>query len=138
MVGTLLNQLSKHRNLLSQFARYFAAALVGYFFDFGTLIILHELFGVHYLIAASCGFTLGLIVVYILSNKYVFGETKIKSRTVEFGLFALIGLVGLGILNLLMWILTDYLSVMYLISKIIATVFVYIWNFFARRSLYSD
>lgn len=122
----------------TQFVRYFGAALVGYAFDFATLILLHELLGQHYLIAASCGFTIGLIVVYILSNKYVFGESKIKSRYIELGLFTFIGLIGLGILNLLMWILTDYLGLLYLVSKIVATFFVYAWNFFARRALYNN
>jgi putative flippase GtrA len=126
------------RNLSIQFARYFGVALVGYVFDFGTMILLHELLHIHYLIAATCGFIIGLIVVYFLSNKYVFGESKIKSKSAEFGLFALIGLVGLGILNVLMWVFTDYFLVNYIISKIIATMFVYIWNFFARRSLYHE
>lgn len=130
--------MEKMRRISVQFIKYFGVALVGYVFDFGIMILLHELFGVHYLVAATCGFIVGLIVVYILSNKYVFGESKIQSKSAEFGLFALIGLVGLGILNLLMWIFTDYLLLNYIISKIIATAFVYMWNFFARRSLYHD
>lgn len=130
--------MQKLRRISVQFIRYFGVALVGYVFDFGTLILLHELLHVHYLIAATCGFIIGLIVLYILSNKYVFGESKIKSKSAEFGLFALIGLIGLAILNLLMWIFTDFFLINYIVSKIIATVFVYMWNFFARRSLYHD
>ncbi len=129
---------SNLKPIAMQFIRYFGVALVGYVFDFGTMILLHELLHIHYLVAATCGFVIGLLVVYILSNKYVFGKSKIKSRSAEFGLFALIGLVGLGVLNLLMWIFTDYFLINYIISKIIATIFVYMWNFFARRSLYHD
>lgn len=121
-----------------QFIKYFGVALVGYVFDLGIMILLHELLDIHYLIAATCGFIVGLFVVYILSNRYVFGQSKIQSKSAEFGLFALIGLVGLGILNLLMWIFTDYLLLNYIVSKIFATAFVYMWNFFARRSLYHD
>lgn len=121
-----------------QFARYFGVALIGYVFDFGTLILMHELFHVHYLLAAISGFIIGLAVVYVLSNKYVFGESKIKSKTAEFSFFALIGLIGLGILTLLMWVLTDQFQVNYLISKIVATTVVYAWNFLARRALYHD
>lgn len=130
--------MNKHRKLIDQFIRYFGAALVGFVFDFGTLILLHQLFGVHYLIAASCGFTLGLIVVFILSNRYVFGQSKIKSKSAEFGIFALIGLIGLGILNVLMWIFVDQIHINYIVSKIFATVFVYAWNFFARGALYHE
>lgn len=130
--------MEKIRHISIQFSRYFGVALIGYIFDFGTLILLHEVLHMHYLIAATCGFVIGLIILYILSNKYVFGESKIKSKSTEFGLFAIIGLIGLGILNLLMWIFTDYFFANYIVSKIIATIFVYMWNFFARRSLYHD
>lgn len=128
----------KYKDLAIQFIKYFGAALVGYAFDFGTLVVLHETLHINYLIAAVCGFILGLIVLYIVSNKYVFGESKIKSKSKEFSIFAIIGIVGLGILTLLMWLLTGYFHVNYIISKIVATIFVYAWNFMARRSLYNS
>jgi putative flippase GtrA len=130
--------VKRNNPALVQFIRYFGAALVGYAFDFGGLLFLKEVLGVHYLVAATISFTLGLVVVYILSSRYVFGESKITSRSVEFGLFAAIGVVGLILLNILMWIFTDLLSINYLVSKIIATVFVYAWNFFARRVMYHN
>jgi putative flippase GtrA len=128
----------KIRGISGQFGRYFVVAGIGYVFDFGTLIILHELLNVHYLASAAVGFVVGLIVLYVLSGKYVFKGSKIKSRSLEFGVFALIGIVGLGILSLSMWMLTGLLDLNYLLSKIIATAGVYIWNFFARRSLYNN
>jgi len=121
-----------------QFTKYFGVALVGYVVDFGTLLIFKELLGIHYLIAASAGFIFGLIVVYILSNKFVFGESKIASKKLQFTVFAVIGVVGLLLLNALMWVFTDIFGVVYIISKIIATAFVYVWNFLARRALYKD
>lgn len=127
-----------HRKLAIQFLKYFGTALVGYAFDFGSLIIAKEVFHIHYLISATIGFVVGLIVVYILSNRYVFGESKINSKTHEFLLFTVIGLVGLGLLNLLMWAMTSGMGINYLVSKVLATVVVYGWNFFARRSLYHN
>jgi len=130
--------MNKYRDIGLQFIKYFGAALVGYVVDFGTLIICKEIFGLHYLISATAGFVLGLVVVYVLSNKYVFGESKLQSKRQELLLFAVIGLVGLVILNILMWALTSGAGINYLISKIAATVIVYIWNFFARRALYHN
>lgn len=121
---------------LFQFLRYFGAALIGYTFDVGLLILLHEFFNIHHLIAASAGFVAGLLVVYIISSRYVFGVSKLKSRSHEFGLFALIGIFGLAILNILMWALVDQFTAHYVVAKVIATIFVYAWNFFARRALY--
>lgn len=130
--------MNKHYPILHQFMRYFGAALIGFGVDFGTLVALKELLGLHYLIAATGGFLAGLIVVFILSNRYVFGESKIKSNSVAFGLFTLIGLVGLLVLNVLMWFLTDMIHFNYIVSKVVATIFVYAWNFFARRTLYHN
>lgn len=121
-----------------QFIRYLIAATVGYCVDIATLFILKEMFFVHYLIAAIIGFIMGLIVVYYLSNRYVFGKSKLASKKMEFSIFSIIGLIGLGILTLFMWLLTDILHMNYILAKIWATVIVYIWNFLARRNLYSS
>lgn len=128
----------KYQKVIGQLWRYFIGAGVGYLFDFGTLILLTEVFSINYLLSAVIGFSVGLIVVFIISKRYVFGASKLQSKSLEFGLFAIIGIGGLGILTLLMWLLTDLADVNYIISKIIATVIVYIWNFFVRRSLYHN
>lgn len=130
-----MEQFSKR---VVQFVKYFCVALIGYFFDFGTLIIFKEVLGIFYLVAASAGFLIGLIITYFLSNKFVFGESKIISKKLQFTTFAAVGLIGLLLLNLLMWIFTGLFGIGYVASKIIATIFVYTWNFFVRRSLYKD
>lgn len=124
--------------MIKQFSAYFVVAAVGYVVDLLTLILLKEVFGAHYLVAAACGFILGLTIVYLLSAKYVFGASKLQSKSAEFGLFALIGIVGLFILGILMWLMTEFIGIDYLMSKILATAGVYMWNFFARRSLYHN
>lgn len=126
------------RQLTMQFIRYFGVALVGYVFDFGSLIFFKQVLHVHYLLAATIGFTIGLAITYVLSNRYVFGESKLKSKRADFIAFALIGIVGLGVLNLLMWLLTGGFHINYIVSKVAATVVVYLWNFFARRALYKS
>lgn len=126
------------KRLINQFARYFGVALIGLASDFGILVFFKEVLNLHYLFAAANGFLVGLMVVYVLSNKFVFSNPKIKSKSWNFIIFGLIGLVGLGLLGALMWFFTSFLGLYYIASKIIATFFVYMWNFFARRSLYHD
>lgn len=121
-----------------QLLRYFVVALIGLGFDFGSLIFLREVIHMHYLIASAGGFIVGLLANYLLSERYVFSDPKIKSRTINFLLFGVIGLVGLGILSLLMFALTSGLGMNYLLSKIFATIFVYMWNFIARKKLYHN
>ena len=121
---------------LLQFFRYFGVALIGLVIDFSVLILFEEIVGTHYIISATAGFLAGLIVNYALSNKWVFSNPKIESKKIQFGLFLLIGLIGLGLLTLQMWLLVDYLHLNYILSKSTATVIVYLWNFFARKALY--
>ena len=128
--------MRRYKPLMKQFMSYFAVALLGYIVDFGALILLTSVFHVHYLIGATIGFILGLIVTYIMSTKFVFGRSKITSKSAEFSVFALVGLIGLVLLNIFMWLLTDLIGISYILSKVIATIFVYLWNFFARRSFY--
>jgi putative flippase GtrA len=122
--------------LAGQFTRYFGVAMVGLVADFGTLVFLHDALHMYYLLAAAGGFTCGLLVNYALSSRYVFRNSKLSSRTVEFLLFGAVGLVGLGILSVSMWALVSLLGVQYLLAKCLATVVVYIWNFLGRKAMY--
>ena len=45
----------------------------------------------------------------------------------------MIGVAGLAINELLMWLFTDWLLFHYLVSKIIATAVVFFFNFFIRK-----
>jgi len=132
-IKTLVKGNSTH----AQMFRYAFVAGFGLVVDFGTVVFTKQVLGFHYLIAACAGFLLGLIVTYYLSNLMVFGAPKGDKRKL-FIIFALIGLVGLGILNLLMWALTGGLGLNYIISKALATIVVFAWNFFARKQLYKD
>lgn len=131
MLRDLLHSSKTH----AQFIRYFLIAAVGLVFDFSTVIFTKEVLHFYYLVAACCGFLLGLVITYILSNRLVFGKPRDDPRK-AFLLFGLIGLVGLGILNLLMWILTSKAGINYILSKALATIVVFVWNFFARKTLY--
>lgn len=123
----------KTNNTLLQLLRYTFVGGFAFLIDFGTLFFLTEYVNIHYLVSAGMAFTLGLIVNYFLSVKWVFNSRAMENRLLEFLLFASIGLIGLGLNELFLWILTDILVIYYLISKIITTFIVYFWNFFARK-----
>jgi putative flippase GtrA len=123
----------KTNNTLLQLIRYSFVGSFAFLVDFGTLFFLTEKFHVYYLFSAGIAFILGLIVNYFLSVKWVFSSRLMENRWLEFLLFSLIGLVGLGLNELFLWILTDILLIYYLLSKIITTFIVYFWNFFARK-----
>lgn len=112
-------------------------AIIGLIVDFGTLVFLVEIVGILYLYAASIGFLFGLLTIFVLSEKYVFPGPQVTSRVSRFLFFGLIGILGLTILELLMWVQVDFWGWDYVASKVIATIAVFFWNFYARRTLYA-
>lgn len=118
---------------LIQLFRYTFVGGLAFLVDFGTLTLLTELAGVHYLVSAGWAFLLGLVTNYLLSIAWVFTNRRLGSRWLEFSIFGVIGLVGLGLNELIMWLLTEGLGLHYLGSKLVSTGFVYLWNFFARK-----
>jgi putative flippase GtrA len=66
---------------------------------------------------------------------WVFNKRKLDNRTFEFGIFAIIGIVGLGLNEVLLWFFTQELLIYYLLSKIFAAAIILFWNFFARKYL---
>lgn len=123
----------KTNNTLLQLFRYTFVGGFAFLVDFGTLFFLTEFFHIHYLVSAGIAFIFGLTVNYFLSILWVFSSRTMENRLLEFFLFALIGLVGLGLTELFLWILTDIFLIYYLLSKIITTIIVYFWNFFVRK-----
>lgn len=101
--------------------------------DFGTLLILTEIFHFHYLFSAGIAYIFGLIINYFLSVKWVFNRRIVKNRILELFVIIVIGLIGLALNQFFLWILTDILFVYYILSKIITSFIVYFWNFFARK-----
>lgn len=122
--------------MLLQLGKYFWVALIGLFVDFVTLIVLAELLNVNYLVATVIAFIFGLAVNFVLSEKMVFDAPKEQHLFVRFSLYAAIGISGLLILTLLMWIQVSIFDIQYIFAKCLGTAFVYFWNFFGRKMMY--
>ena len=118
-----------------RFIRYFAAGGISFVIDYALLIGLTEIWGIHYLISASVGFTVGAVVCYGLSIVWVFDARRYERRTTEAALFFLIGLIGLSLNDLLLWGLADGLGWPYQLSKLIVAALVLAFNYLARLLL---
>jgi putative flippase GtrA len=116
-----------------QLLRYTVVGGAAFLVDFGTLTLFTEVAGYHYLVSAALAFLLGLVTNYALSVQWVFPRHRLGSRWAEFSIFGLIGLVGLGLNEIIMWGLTEKVGFHYLASKMASTVIVYLWNFFVRK-----
>ena len=120
-------------NIWLQLLRYGFVGGVAFVADYGTLFLLTHYAGMHYLWSAAVAFAIGLTVNYLLSISWVFNRNRSAKPWVEFMVFTLIGVVGLGLNELIMYVATDLLSMHYMLSKLISTALVFCWNFFARK-----
>ena len=141
-------------NTFIQFFRSLFVGGIATIADMAVMILCRELFRMPEDIAAVFGFVIGLTVNYIISNLWVFAKAKVKNRVLDFIVFAVIGIIGLGLTQLIIapfalegifgegilvknavlggLIPTDKY---YIIGKVLAVVIVYMWNFFARKFL---
>ena len=113
--------------------RSIPSSAVSFALDFGILVLLTEVAGLHYLISNAVGFMAGTTLNYMLCILWVFSERRITRRHLEYWIFILIGASGVGLNELLIWTLTEHLHIYYLLSKIIAGCTVFSYNFSTRK-----
>jgi putative flippase GtrA len=115
--------------------RYFGASALALGIDAATLAGLVYLAGVHYLLAAPLGFAAGLALIYLLSVRWVFAERRLADRRIEFAVFTFIGLVGMGINELILYIGVDRFGLGPIQAKIPSAALVFCFNFATRKLL---
>lgn len=139
----------KRKKLINLFREFFRYALVGGFsfpVDWGTLFLFREfvLSGDSFwelFFSTAAGFVTGLATNYVLSLVFVFkkSENRGNGKTVlGFVIFALIGIIGLGLTELIMYLGTELLHISYMIVKIAAAAIVLVWNYAGRKLLIFD
>ena len=120
------------RKLLAQIIKFGLVGFLCFFIDYGIMVFLTEVAGVHYLFSSGISFTVSVVVNYALSLTYVF-ETEKGNKIKEFIIFVVLSVIGLGINQVLMWFCVDILGIFYMISKIGATAVVMVYNFVSRK-----
>ncbi len=123
--------------MIWQFIRFGLVGLSGIFVDFGITWLLKERAGINKYIANAVGFLTAATTNYILNRVWTFSSTNPEIAR-EYFLFLIISVAGLAINSLILWILTEKVSVPMLVgkekikfylAKLIATGVVTIWNF---------
>ena len=132
--------LTPTKNGFLQFFRYLFVGGIATVVDWAVLFGLTEFLNLYHLVSAIFAFVAGLITNFLLSKLLVFRGSEARTNAVmEFLGYALIGVVGLGITELIMFAFTDCMMLHYMLSKAIATVLVLVWNYLARKFLlYKD
>ena len=115
-------------------AKYFFVGAIAALTDISLFYIFTRLLGYNYLIVAFFSFTIATFVNYILSIMYVF-KSEIKfSKKKEISLIYIISGIALLINQISLYILIDLITVEMTLSKIIATIITFFWNYFIRKN----
>ncbi|MGM9551287.1 MAG: GtrA family protein [Clostridia bacterium] len=123
------------KNTFLQFFRYAFVGAIATIADWAVFYIASTV-GVFYMISGVLAFTLGLLVNFLLSKKFVFsGEGTRHSVKEEFAVYAIVGLIGLCLTEIIIYVLTEKVKMYFMIPKIIATGVVFVWNFAARKAV---
>jgi putative flippase GtrA len=138
-----MESFMKNTKILKEFFRYLLVGGSAFIIDF-TILYLFKTYVFHNIgimgiyISTALGFIGGLVYNYILSLIYVFDTAKEnnKGKSIRaFIIFALIGIVGLLITELGMYVGVELFTINYIIVKVLVAGIVLLWNYFARRVL---
>lgn len=126
-------QKEKGKSLIQQLIRFGFVGGSAFLIDYGIMILLTEVFSIDYLVSSGISFSISVIYNYIMSIFWVFNVDKEKNGVTNFAIFMVLSIIGLGINQLIMWLMVDKAGVFYMFSKIVATAVVMVYNFITRK-----
>lgn len=121
------------KKLIAQLMKFGVVGVIAFIIDYGLMVLLTEAFGVDYLVSATISFAVSVTFNYFASMRYVFRHKEGMSKRREFVIFVVLSVIGLGINDLIMWLGTGLWGISYLITKLVATFLVMVWNFVTRK-----
>ena len=123
-----LMKLLNGNTRLMELVRFGVTGGVCFLVEFAALTLLVELLHMPVLWATALAFLISVIVNYALCVKWVFTGAKGGSGRVRLQFLMTSGM-GLGLNELLMWLMNIRLGVQYQLAKVI----VMIWNYVTKR-----
>ena len=121
------------KKLIEQILKFGIVGFIAFIIDYGLLALLTEVCGINYLMSASLSFIASVAFNYVASMRYVFRHKEGMSKTREFTIFVMLSVIGLVINNACMWAGVELCGIHYLITKLVATFIVMVWNFVTRK-----
>lgn len=130
--------MKKWFELAKQLIKFGIVGVISTVLDYGLMVLFTEVLGVFYLLSSTLSYGISLVFNYFASMKFVFRSREDTSRLREFVIFTVLCLMGMGFNQLILWLIVEKCGIHYMISKILATVAVMIWNFVTRKIFLED
>lgn len=113
--------------------RYFFVGGAAAALDISIFFVFAKLAGFNYLVVGCVGFVLATMLNYALSVRHVFQSGIRFSRRNEVLLVFAVSIVGLAVNQIVLFALVSRFGVELMLSKVAATLTVFLWNFSARN-----
>ena len=124
------------RLLHHDLSRYFLASLLALAVDTGTLSFCLRVAHLSLAWSATTGFALGALFAYVLSIRWVFKARAFgNTPALEFLTFIGIGIGGLGLTQLVLWMGVTRLGLLAEAVKLAAAILTFLFNYLVRKSL---
>jgi len=114
--------------LFIKLIKFIVVGFSGMLIDFGVTWLLKEKAKINQYIANSAGFMLAASSNYIWNRIWTFSSQS-EQITREYFSFIIISVIGLGINNFVIYLLTTKIKMNFYLAKLIAIVVVTVWNF---------
>lgn len=115
-------------DLILKMVKFGIVGFIGMLIDFFITWLLKEKIKINKYIANSLGFTCAVINNFFLNLKWTF-HTGGSNTNIFFIKFIIISVVGLGLNNMFVYLFHDRLKQNFYVSKALAVVCVFVWNF---------
>lgn len=116
------------RALILKFLKFCIVGFSGMVVDFGFTWLCKEKFKWNKYVSNSIGFVLAATNNYIWNRCWTF-QSDNANIPIEYGKFLMISVIGLGLNNLVIYLLHEKLKLNFYLAKLIAIGAVTIWNF---------
>ena len=121
------------RRLLSpRFLKFCVVGLSGVLVNMGLLYALTELCGLFYLISSFIAIECSFISNFLFNEFWTWrgiGAPSVSEGLKRFGKFHVVYGIGLAVNISLLYVITEYLGVYYILSNLIAIAIATLWNF---------
>lgn len=120
-------------HLLVQIFKFGIVGCVATVIDFIFLYFFKEVCHFSIILSNTLSFVISVLYNYWASLTFVFDVNQEKSKKKNFIIFIICSIIGLILNDLIVWAVTDILGIYYFVSKVIATLFVMVFNFVTRK-----
>lgn len=120
------------RPMVRQFIKFGLVGFLNTLIDYILFTAFFYLLDIHYLYANAMSFTIAVTNSYLLNRRWTFRSDNPNWRA-EAAKFLTVNIIGLGLSEIILFILVEHFQMYQLLAKAMAIVVVLFWNFTGTR-----